>query len=183
MPTHVVITRDKQASERAAAGAMYERKKGLEAARREMEPYSQYGRDSLERMNRLFADPSYIEELPGYQFKLQQGLKGTTAARSRTSIFSGETLKALTEYASGLASQEYQAEWNRLQEGIKTGGAASGTVAEIEAAKGEAGARYFDQKTAWIGAQRAFGGQIFGQWSGAFASATASYATGGGGGG
>lgn len=153
----------------------------IEGAREGFEPYRQYGRESLERMNRLFADPSYLESLPGYQFTLQQGLKGTTAQRSRSSIFSGETLKALTEYAGGLAQQTYGDEWKRIQAGIETGmGAekgymdASTTLAEIQAAQGEAKARRFDQYAAAFAGEQSFGRQIFGQWSGAFASATAS---------
>jgi len=51
---------------------------------------------------------------PGYQFRLQQGLKaiqGSAAARGLNQ--SGATLKALTEYGQNLASQEYQNIYNR----------------------------------------------------------------------
>lgn len=182
-------------TKRAAASAMRHRVAGLTEAQGKIteaqkgwEPYRQYGTESIGRMNRFFQDPSYLEQTPGYQFTLQQGLKGTTAARSRTSIFSGETLKALTEYASGLASQTYQSEWDRIQQGIQTGFGAeqqySGlatTSAEISAGMGEARARRRDQESAWMAGQESFGRQIFGQWSGAFASATAGKASGGGG--
>ena len=195
MPEKAMIQRSYSYNKRRAAGAATARTEGLTRAKESIveaqkgwQPYRQYGTESIGRMNRLFQDPSYLEQTPGYQFTLQQGLKGTTAARSRTSIFSGETLKALTEYASGLASQTYQSEWERINQGIQTGAGAeqqySGlatTAAEIEAGIGEAGARREDQMASWFAGQESFGRQIAGQWSGAFASATASKAGGGGG--
>lgn len=176
----------KQAMQARLAG-LQEAQAGIKEAQGRWSGYQQYGQESLGRMNRLFQDPSYIEQLPGYQFTLSQGLKGTTAARSRTSIFSGETLKALTEYAAGLASQQYGEEWKRIQSGIETGFGAeqqysnlATTSAEISAGMGEARARRADQEAAWAAGQESFGRQIFGQWSGAFASATAGKASGGG---
>jgi hypothetical protein len=121
--------------------------------------YREYGNKSLQRQERLFNDPSYLEQTGGYKFAMDQGLKGTTAARSRSSIFSGETLKALTEYSAGLASQTYDAEWKRLQEGINTGmdaekryGDLATTGAEIQAGRGEAGARFQETMASyWAG--------------------------------
>jgi hypothetical protein len=155
------------------------RVRGLNKAKATMKPYQEYGQQSMDRQNKLFNDPSYLQETGGYKFALDQGLKGTTAARSNTSIFSGETLKALTEYASGLASQEYGKEWDRFQKGIDTGANASGTIAEIEAGKGEARARGEDQMAAyWAGHEntsRAFNKS----WNDGLASF---YTSGGGGG-
>ena len=175
------ITHSKKYNQRKAAAAASARMQGLDRAKAAMQPYQAYGATAMERQNRLFTDPSYLQETGGYKFVLEQGLKGTTAARSNTSIFSGETLKALTEYSAGLASQEYSKEWDRFQKGIDVGMQASGTIAEIEAGKGEAEARAFDQMAAWYAGQESFGRQIAGQWSGAFAGASSGAATGGGG--
>ena len=101
---------------------------------------------------------------------MDQGLKGTTAARSNTSIFSGETLKALTEYAAGLASQEYGKEWDRFQKGIDTGAQASGMIAEIEAGKGEASARASDQMAAYWAGHEGTSRQFNSAWNSALAS-------------
>lgn len=161
-------------NQRRANEAMSARVEGLDAARETMRPYQEYGATAMERQNRLFTDPSYLEETGGYKFVKEQGLKGTTAARSRSSIFSGETLKALTEYAAGLASQEYSKEWDRFQKGIDVGANASGMIAEIQAGTGEARARRADQMAAWYAGQEDFGRQIAGQWSGAFAGSTTS---------
>ena len=166
---------------REAEGKITEAQGGLKG-------YRDYGNQSLQRQERLFNDPSYLENTGGYKFAMDQGLKGTTAARSRSSIFSGETLKALTEYASGLASQTYKDEWQRLQTGIQTGMQAekqyedlATTSAEISAGVGEAKARRADQMAAWYAGQEGFGRQIAGQWSGAFAGMTTSSMGGGGG--
>lgn len=171
-----------------AENASYERVKGLNKAYKEIDTakeglkgYRDYGNESLDRQKRLFNDPSYLENTGGYKFTMEQGLKGTTAARSNKSIFSGETLKALTEYSAGLASKTYNDEWTRLQAGITTGmgaeqqyGNLTTTSAEIQAGMGEAKARQYDQTSAALAGEIGFGRQIFGQWSGAFAGASAS---------
>lgn len=173
MTAMLAAPRYKHMQDRAGAGAARERKEGLAKAKAEVQPYVEYGKTAMERQNRLFADPSYLQETGGYKFTMDQGLKGTTAARSRSSIFSGETLKALTEYSAGLASQEYEKEWQRFQQGIDTGLGASTTAAEIEAGIGEAGARQFDQRAAWAAGYEGFHRQISGQWSGEFAKISA----------
>jgi len=51
---------------------------------------------------------------PGYQFRLQQGLnalQGSAAAQG--GLFSGQTGKDITDYAQGMASQEFQNAFNR----------------------------------------------------------------------
>lgn len=173
------IKHSKKYNEAQANEAERARLAGLGKAKAELQPYIDYGKTSMERQNRLFTDPSYLQETGGYKFVQEQGLKGTTAARSNTSIFSGETLKALTEYSAGLASQEYSKEWDRFQKGIDVGMSASTTGAEIEAGMGEASARRADQMAAWYAGQESFGRQIAGQWSGAFASSTAGSVGGG----
>lgn len=195
MPGHANIAGGFLTQKKYAKNASEDRVQGLQNAEgriREaqagLKEYRDYGKESIERQNRLFSDPSYLENTGGYKFTLEQGLKGTTAARSRTSIFSGETLKALTEYAAGLAQQTYSQEWDRFQNGINTGLAAekqygdlSTTSAEIQAGIGEARAREHDQNAANLAGEIGFGRQIFGQWSSAFASSTASSVGGGGG--
>ncbi len=56
----------------------------------------------------------YFQMDPGYLFRLQEGMKAIErAATARGGLLSGGTAKALERYAQGLASQEYQAAWNR----------------------------------------------------------------------
>ena len=149
-------------SKRASAAAAAERTAGLNRAKTELAPWKAYGQDSLARQNRLFEDPSYLENTGQYKFMNEQGLKATTAQRSRSSIFSGETLKALTEYSAGLASKSYNDEWTRLQSGVDIGFKASGMTAEMEAGVGEAGARQYDTRTGVAANQIKFGNQMAG---------------------
>ena len=52
---------------------------------------------------------------PGYQFRLQQGEQGISrAASARGGQYSGATLKALANFNSGLASQEYGSAYSRF---------------------------------------------------------------------
>lgn len=51
----------------------------------------------------------------GYQFRLKEGIDGIqNAAAARGGLQSGNTLKSLSKYASGLASQEYGDAYNRF---------------------------------------------------------------------
>lgn len=51
---------------------------------------------------------------PGYQFRVAQGLKAIqNSAAARGGALSGGTLKGITDYSSGAASQEYNNAFNR----------------------------------------------------------------------
>lgn len=63
---------------------------------------------------RNFTMADYQED-PGYQFRLDQGNKAlNNSAAARGGLLSGATLKAIAEYNSGAASQEYGAAQNRF---------------------------------------------------------------------
>ena len=178
------LTHYSKKQKKYANRAAEERTQGLNAAKATigeaqggLKEYRDYGKQSLQRQERLFNDPSYLESTGGYKFAMDQGLKGTTAARSRSSIFSGETLKALTEYASGLASQTYDSEWKRLQAGVETGmgaekmyGDLATTSAEIEAGTGEARARATDQMASYWAGHEGTSRQFNSAWNSALAS-------------
>lgn len=93
----------------------------MRLAKREFTPYAQAGRESLNQyQGNIGNQPTYQNTLanlvndPGYQFRLQQGqntLENSAAARG--SLLSGATLKDLTGYAQGMASQEGQAAFSR----------------------------------------------------------------------
>lgn len=57
-----------------------------------------------------------FEESPSYQFRKQQGMDGIQSqAAARGGLLSGATLKALNNYNSNLASQEYDNAFNQYQ--------------------------------------------------------------------
>jgi hypothetical protein len=63
-----------------------------------------------------FEAPTGVTEQndPGYQFRLQQGQQALeNSAAARGGLFSGNTAKALSDYAQGSASNEYQNVYNR----------------------------------------------------------------------
>ena len=56
-----------------------------------------------------------FEADPGYEFRRSEGMRGIESrAAARGLLGSGSTLKDLTEYGSGLASQEYGAAYDRF---------------------------------------------------------------------
>lgn len=59
-------------------------------------------------------DPNNLENTPGYQFTLQQGLKGTNNALAAQGLgLSGAQAKGLSQYTTGLANQTYGDQYNR----------------------------------------------------------------------
>lgn len=59
-------------------------------------------------------DPSDLENTPGYQFTLQQGLKALNNQGSAQGLnMSGAQQKGLLQYATGLANQTYGDQYNR----------------------------------------------------------------------
>ena len=101
------------------ATALQERQMRL--AKQQFTPYAQAGTEALgQYQGNIGKQPTYQNTLanlvndPGYQFRLQQGqqtLENSAAARGN--LLSGATLKDLTGYAQGMASQEGQAAYSR----------------------------------------------------------------------
>lgn len=82
-----------------------------------LEPLTSAGTNALGQLRNGVDYGQIVEGLendPFYQFQLQQGLdavQGSAAARGN--LRSGATLKALTEYGQGMASQQAQQGYNR----------------------------------------------------------------------
>mgnify|MGYP001585493678 CR=1 FL=1 len=59
-------------------------------------------------------DPSQLDQTPGYQFALTQGLKNTNNSLAAQGLqLSGAQAKGLSQYATGLADQTYGDQYNR----------------------------------------------------------------------
>lgn len=57
-----------------------------------------------------------FEADPGYAFRLKEGMRGLeNSAAARGLLSSGSTLKGITDYSQGMASQEYGNAYNRYQ--------------------------------------------------------------------
>jgi hypothetical protein len=97
---------------RAELGRAYNEAKGYYT------PYQEAGSEGLNALRGLMNYKQFGAEDfktdPGYQFRLQEGLKqlGRTSA-ARGGALSGATLRGTQGYAQGLASEEYQNAFNR----------------------------------------------------------------------
>lgn len=96
--------------------------------RTDQAPYRDAGYTSLAQLskgtadggefNRDFTMKDYLAD-PGHAFRLQQGEEAINrAAIAGGSRYSGATLKALTQYNSDQASQEFGGAYNRYQSGV-----------------------------------------------------------------
>lgn len=66
-------------------------------------------------------DPSDLEDTPGYQFTLQQGLKSLNNQNAAKGLgLSGAQQKGALEYATGLADNTYGQQYNRALQGYMT---------------------------------------------------------------
>jgi hypothetical protein len=94
-----------------------------------------------------------LEQTPGYQFQLQQGLKQTQSlAASRGLGVSGASLKGAAEYVTGLADKNYQNQFNNAQTRFKD-------VLELSTGQQNVLSNQFDRlyKTSALGANAAVG--------------------------
>lgn len=75
----------------------------------------------------------FLQNTPGYQFTLNQGLDATkNAAAASGMLLSGNTLQGLNQYAAGLADQTYQQQVGNLENVVGMGqAAAAGQAANI----------------------------------------------------
>ncbi len=92
-----------------------------------LNPYNQAGQTALTQWGTELSAPAerfdfkFSEADPSYQWRLEQGQKALErSAALRGSVLSGATLKALTNYAQGAASQEYANEYERALKAFET---------------------------------------------------------------
>jgi hypothetical protein len=102
---------------------------GSDRVRDTLEPYNAFGRDNLTRLRDLSApggdldqtfdeefhyDPSKLRETPGYQFRLEEGLKALErSGAARGMVLSGAMLKGTERFAQDYASNENDKEYGR----------------------------------------------------------------------
>jgi hypothetical protein len=84
-------------------------------SRSDQSPYMAAGQTSLADLMKLQSDPSAIQASPAYQFQLAQGQQALQrSAAAKGGLMGGGFAKSLAQYSQGLASNEYQNQWNRL---------------------------------------------------------------------
>jgi hypothetical protein len=91
-----------------------------------LSPYMNLGSQAIPQLMQLINGGGFqfnptqgqLEQTPGYQFTLQQGMKGVDNAMSAKGLnLSGAQLKGIDQYTTGLASNTYQQQYqNALQQ-------------------------------------------------------------------
>lgn len=106
-------------------------------------PFIETGTEALGRLSDVFLDNDFsgFEESPGYQFAFDEGQRALErGAASRGLLNSGATGRALVDYGTGMASQEFGNWANRLASlagiGQSTAGSQAGTAAQVGANMG-----------------------------------------------
>jgi hypothetical protein len=107
------------------------------------EPYRQAGVNALARLGTGFTGEVNLMEDPGYAFRLEQGQKALErSAAARGGLISGNTGGALQRFGQGLASQEYQAAYDRALGRYNTTAALAGIGQTATNQMGTAGGNY-----------------------------------------
>ena len=99
----------------AANMGIGEQRRQFDTFQQNIAPYLTAGQDGLNRLTSLMNDPSSIQNSAAYQWRLGQGMQGLDrSAAARGGLFGGGHQADLMAYGQGMASQEYDSQWNRL---------------------------------------------------------------------
>lgn len=111
------------AQQRAADASIAEQQRQYDQTRQDQMPFLESGYKALDRLNAISrGDMSAFQTSPDYQFRLDQGTKNIgNSFAARGGAFSGNALRGLTAFNSGLASSEFGNWWDR-QAGLANGG-------------------------------------------------------------
>lgn len=95
--------------------AMDDSRDAIEAGYQRDNPFAQHQPEMAQNFLNVTRDPSALENTPGYKFTRDQGLEALWAKQASTGQrFSGRALNESMAYGSGLASQIYNAEIDRM---------------------------------------------------------------------
>jgi hypothetical protein len=104
-----------KAQQRSANASISEQGRQYDQTRADNAPWQQSGVNALGRLNAASTgDMSSFNASPDYNFRRTEGTRGLErTAAARGGAFSGNALRALTDFNSNLASTEYGNWWNR----------------------------------------------------------------------
>lgn len=126
-------------------GAEAEQRAGRERARAIQKPYMEFGEKGMAayekamgRYEGLLRGEFDYKKTPGYQFRLQEGLKsiGIAGGEVNQRNLSGQQLKAITGYSQDYASADYANEYNRYMQTL--GNYISGAQGQVGVGQGAA---------------------------------------------
>lgn len=115
----------------ASNAAVAEQRRQFDLTRRDLQPYMQSGTSALSRLNALMSgDMSGFETSPGYNFVRSEGLRDiNNSFAARGGALSGNALRALAQFNSGLASNEFGNYFERNARLAGLGGSATNNAA------------------------------------------------------
>lgn len=151
------------AQARGDAAGIAEQRRQYDLNRADLAPYREAGTGALGTLSSAFG--TGFTASPGYEFVRSEGQRdlGNTFA-ARGGAFSGNALRALGEFNTGLASQEYGNWWNRgaglagigqtaTNTGVMAGQASANNISNLLSQQGSARASgIMGQGNAWSGA-------------------------------
>lgn len=115
----------------------------LAGARKELQPYADFGAQGLNQLNYYMSSPEKTDALlkadPGYQFRLKEGQKALNrgAAAGGMSL-SGAQQKALGQYNQDYATQAFDDAYNRLMQRVGMGAGMGQQLYQSRAGEGQA---------------------------------------------
>jgi hypothetical protein len=138
---------------------------GANMAIRQLQPYNQAGVGALNQLSSLTSGnpQAALEQLPGYQFTLSQGLKSVqNSAAARGLGVSGAAQKGAASYATGLADSTFGNQFNRLMSLASLGENAAAGVGNNAVGAGNAQAAAANAQGAAVSGTANQVGGIFG---------------------
>lgn len=102
---------------RAQQAALNLQERMFNQQREDFAPWRDAGGNALGQIQALLANPSSVTSLPGYDFRLGEGVKAlerSAAAPGGAGLYGGSTLKALTRYGQDFGTSEMNNQFNRL---------------------------------------------------------------------
>lgn len=123
--------------------------RAMETAMGSADPFARYRGEFGGEMANLMRDPSSVQDLPGYQFELEQGIEAANRGLGASGqLRSGRRAAALEEVGRGTAGRYMQQHFDRLAmlSGAGQGafGQASAVAAQLGAAQAQARGGIFD---------------------------------------
>lgn len=132
-----------------------------------VQPYLDLGKQGANKLYDMMNNPQQaLESLPGYQFVKQQGTNATVNSATAKGLgTSGNALKGIGDYVTGLADTTFGNQWQRIfgvtQLGAQTGGQLGTTAGNIaNAANGYQTAGVSGGAAGTVGAANAMGSGI-----------------------
>lgn len=168
-----------KAQEQASEAAIAEQRRQYDQTRSDQLPWLNAGGGALAQMMKLNSgDFSQFRQSPDYKWALEQGGEArASSAASRGMLFSGAHQKDMEAYGQGMASQQYNNFYNKLQsmagQGQTTasglgglGQLMAGNIGNAYQNNANARSSSYGQQANAIGGLAAAGGNAFGQWYG-----------------